>query len=619
MRIWQSGNDDGGIHVMGNGELVVYGRGPEISNFYGPPYSSPNILTLAVEGEGAIADEAEREPGMAIWRHHTTLGGHLAMEFIEYAVAGISAYIRQVSCVLSGVSWIIRPHPASLLLKMPEMSSAWLLVLHPGQAIMSYPTSLWAYHIILAQGNCDAVLDGTGGLVVRLLPGESRLIVTGAAEYPSCRRLAEEAAVVTPDSWLNQTRAAWRSFTRRRLATSPLQKRFPPKIAFALDGISCLIAAQQSTDGGIMAGHNYALAYIRDQYGATRGLLALGLFEEARRNLLFRKHKFERFGTLQTAEAMGTDCVRHIHENDEVEGPAYTILQARDYLVSTGDQAFVASLRSMLFWCWDVQQKHLADGLLPFNGDETYIAGGFFPRSGLLHGSADATLLFIEAGRWLSDWAVSQDLWSTEEAERARAVVDEAREAYRRYLWDADKLWANAPDREDWVTPPRFRHGVCEGSCSWFGWIERTRTGRYACVRCYNRGDLPPERPERREVNSVSLLPVYLGSDILSRVELKNLADRVLAQERLSGHIPSVRDSEGCVGYDPGLILLNLILLGHPSTDRAYERLVRMLDGTGAWNEYYDGDDRPRSGCCRARPWESGINAAAIAAYWLDN
>ena len=40
-----------------------------------------------------------------------------------------------------------------------------------------------------------------------------------------------------------------------------------------------------------------------------------------------------------------------------------------------------------------------------------------------------------------------------------------------------------------------------------------------------------------------------------------------------------------------------------------------MADQTLVWNEYYDGPDSVRAGCCRCRPWESGVNAEALVRY----
>jgi hypothetical protein len=63
MRTWIAhAEDDGSIHAMGNGQLLAYGRGPDLPHLYGPPYSSPNILSLTTEADGPLSDEATRAP-----------------------------------------------------------------------------------------------------------------------------------------------------------------------------------------------------------------------------------------------------------------------------------------------------------------------------------------------------------------------------------------------------------------------------------------------------------------------------------------------------------------------------------------------------------------------------
>lgn len=41
-RIWQGGaDDDGSVHVLGNGQFCAYGQGPNVIQLVGPPYSGP--------------------------------------------------------------------------------------------------------------------------------------------------------------------------------------------------------------------------------------------------------------------------------------------------------------------------------------------------------------------------------------------------------------------------------------------------------------------------------------------------------------------------------------------------------------------------------------------------
>ena len=616
MRKWTSvGNDDGSTHAMGNGECVVYGRGPDVSHVYGPPYSSPNILTIKTECDRPIADEAQREPGTAIWRHRIASTDGPMLSFTEFVAADSPTYVRLIDCQKKGVRLAISPNPSSRFVRSTSVSGAWVQVIRRGQPIFNYPTSACYYHWVVLNGACKGEMSEGGELIVTCAPGKGSVAVVGGPDYPTGVAFAERSQGEGAETLLEPAREHWRRFTERRLAARPLPKGATAEASEILDSVAVLIKSQQSTDGGIMAGHHYALAYVRDQYGAARGMLALGMIDEARLNLQFRLGKFQRFGSLVTAEAMGTDDCRHQHENDEVEGPGYTILQARDYVRASGDDAFVRKLWGMLDWCWEVQKKHLIDGLLPFSGDETYVAGGFYPRSGLVQGSADTTLVFVESGKWLAEWAVGNGLWTREYAAKQMELVDASRAAYRKRFWGGDRVWANAPERESMMTPPRFRHGVCEGGCGWFGWTERTANARYVCPYCAATKDLPTAAPAKMEVNSVSLLPAYLGSDVLTRDEQRALADHVIAQANEHGHIPSVPGTECCVGYDPGLILMNLLAAGHPGAKAAYERLIRIADQTQAWNEYYDGRDSVREGCCHCRPWESGVNAEALTLY----
>ena len=217
-------------------------------------------------------------------------------------------------------------------------------------------------------------------------------------------------------------------------------------------------------------------------------------------------------------------------------------------------------------------------------------------------------------------------------------LAQESRAAYRRWFVDRDRVWANAPEREQWIEPPRFRHNACQGCRAVVTWIERSPNGRYLCPDCFGKSFPPPQPPGRMTLNSVSLLPDYLGVDILTANEHRAVAERILARARPNGAIPTAnaddlgaeaanrvvaaaggglagRLGDLCVGYDPGLLLLTLSRLNNPAAPTAASRLLRMVDSAGAWNEYYDGDDRPVPTSIRANVWASGVNAAALLEY----
>lgn len=612
VRTWDNrGGDDGSVHAMGNGSMVAYASGPDLINLYGPPYSSPNILCIHTKCDKPLCDEATREPGAAIWNHRMLIDDSPSLEFTEFVSSSVSAYVRLLDCKSPGVSWRIRPAHGEVFKPSASVRGVWQQIIRPGGRIFGYPCTLWHYHWVIAQGRCSIEPGEKGELIVACQPGTGSLVIVGASDYPAGMKDVEHILRHGAESLLSPTREFWQKFTTRRTANAADTAGFLQDIKDLLDSVAVLIKAQQSKEGGLMAGHHYPMAYIRDQYGAARGMLALGMKSEVKRILDFLWSKFRYFNSLQTADLMGTDCARHVHEYDEVEGPSYVILLARDFLERGGDPQFVRCLWPMLKWCWNVQLPFLSDGTLPFNGDETYVAGGFFPRSGLIQGSADSTLAFIEARRWLAEFGLYYGYIDEERADEIRRQVKESFEAYRKVFFDSDRIWANYPERSR-ESLPRFRYGLCEGQCGWFGACEKIRNDRYLCPNCMRTTKLPFEKVERTEVNSVSLLPAYLGSDVLSAEEIRAVLDHILLHADENGHIPSVPGNGGCVGYDLGLLLIALDSVRSTAAEEACERLLKLADSASAWNEYYLDNESVRQGCCRARPWESGINAAAL-------
>lgn len=623
MRYWDNRQtDDGAVHTFGNGEMLAFARGPNLMALAGPPYTSPDILSLTLEHEEPLNAYASREPGAAIWNH--TLGYNSADDedegaasFTEFMLPDQPVYVRLVHIAYGSLRWVLRFNAASEVVSCRDIPAAWLGVLRPGQTIMFYGDSEWHYHWVILRGACDASLTAQGQLTIIFQPGESALYIVGASQLGVGKLIAEQMVESSEESLLGSTRRYWADFTTRRQALTVGQCRYDDEAASALDDAAILLKTSQSTDGGLIAAPPFRYAYLRDGYGAARGLLALGMHAEARGAIAFRKRKYDLFGTLQTAESLGHDRIRHVHENDDVETTSYMILQVRDYLNATGDLDFVRSLWQMLAFCWQTPLKHLVNGMLPFNGDETYVAGGFYPRYGLNQGSADCTLAFIEAGRWLIPWARQQGFMTASQAAQAQSAVAEARAAYRQRFFSGDRIWANAPEREEAAPMPRFRHGVC-ANCTTrrFGWLERSANGRYLCSICFNTADLPAARLERMEVFSVSMLAAYLGSDILSVDETRSVVEHVLAQAQPDGTISSVPGHPGFVGYDPALISMNLTAIIHPAVEDGYRRLLKERDSTGVWVEYYTRDGQPDAHCSRARTWETGVSIDAIVRYW---
>ena len=128
-------------------------------------------------------------------------------------------------------------------------------------------------------------------------------------------------------------------------------------------------------------------------------------------------------GVIKNAQGLGID-IFHVHENDEVEITGYFILQAFNYLDHSKDEAYLKEIFPMLEWAWNFQVKNLVKSMLPFNGDETYVAGAVLPRYALNDGSAEATLLFITSGNRLIQWVEKNGLWEKEKLKEKFHILD---------------------------------------------------------------------------------------------------------------------------------------------------------------------------------------------------
>ncbi len=596
----------GALHAMGTGEIMLYSRGPEWMQVFGAPYSCPTVFSLVFpEGadvqshsstfaesgncshcfaQGRMEDCASRSIGCLARKWQLTEPLQMELDALDHP-------IREVSALF------------------PEADGAWLITVPAGSPIYNdYPLMKPTFMLAAAEGECRAERTEAGLLLT--FSGIGTLRVVGGQDYPECIVRMREALKVPFEEMIAHSEADDAAFLKRcRTCRLPIADHPMARLVNdAADDVLLLTRAQQHVSGGILAGHNYHLGYVRDQYGTSRGLLAAGALEEARQLLCFDRDVFGRAGKICNAQAMGVDGIFHIHENDRVEITGYLLLQAVEYLEASGDAEFFLSLMPMLRWALDEQIHELHRDMLPFNGDETYVAGGLLPRTALNHGSFEATLLLIEGGTRFMDACErlkGREPWMEEPRRRiarARARFDEN---FRR----ADGYAANSILRMEGLEEPEFRHGVCCGDFS-FGWTHRAGEGVYLCPSCFGKRTVEPCHEEYR-LKSTLLMAPFIGSSVPDAALLRRQTQEILDGWRETGALPSLPSGSRCLGYDFGLLLFAAAETGCDADD-LLSHMFSLRDDCGAWAEYYEGD-QPRQ--TRCRPWESSMNIAGALRY----
>ena len=629
-------NGDVSVHALGNGKMLVYNQGPNIIKIYSAPYSTPTLFKLSMTGETPTETRSIREPGTAIWTHHVFNGGKPAGMFTDFVDSELPCMIRHFNLTETISFRLVLEDFVKVITKsgVAESKGSLLLSVNAGTTIYqkyTYPKPL--YHRINWNGNItvEQKTATENEYIIKINPGVSELYFSGGPEYPQVILNSDEALKSGYAKLLDRTRNWWKAFSSERIDFDhqfPANLPLRAKLLQTIDDVSVMIRVQQAQEGSVMAGYPYPLGYVRDQYGVSRGLLALGYLKEAKNILNFYWNIWKQYGKIHNAQGIGIDGVFHIHENDEVETPGYLIIQAFDLLEKSGDDAFIAEIFPMLEWCWEVQKKHLVRGMLPFNGDETYIAGGFLPRSALNDGSAEATMLFIDGGEKLLTWIKKYDKWTSVKIENERKVLENTRKLFRENFWKKGQLITNNPERVKLADIPRFRHGVCERSgpdCLVFNrkglngidWTERDTNNRYQCPACLALGPLPKIEPHEYNLISVSLTPLYMHSSLFETKELKPVVEKIYAQYKKTGNLScnldsTSNDNKRTVGYDYGFLLYSMLEAKMGDGETIYKKTLSVTDSKGVWSEYYY-DHLPLG--TRYRPWESAINIEALIKF----
>lgn len=613
--------DSGSVHCYGNGNFMIYALGPNLSQIQGPPYTMPSFcsLSLAEENDPDLFCESRREPGSNVWIHQMTGRGKAV--FTDCMMPEQNVFFREFST----------SEPLYLKLGMAQEAS--------GRVYRDYdfggrktdcmmirmPMGTNFFTSIAVEQETWLILAAESGEITEdgkmVLTGTGRVILS-AGLLPDAVSQMTEALALSPEQAQKEVRTWWREFLSgvtdlgAALPKDQVPEELRNKVSEACESIAIVIKNQQSASGGEQAGHPYPLAYVRDMAGTMRGMLALGMKEEARKILTFWYSRFCLYGNVHNAEGMGNVGGRLYFPNDEVEVPAYLIVSAFWYVAKTGDTGLLDEIYPMLKWAFEIQLPQLGGGMTSFSGDETYIAGGTLPRVLMYDGSAESTLLFIEGGEKFLSWCRRNGKIPGETLAEYEKTVADAKARYKENFCIDGLIYANNPARLNYIKKPPFARGFCEVHDTlkhqlvlcWLMYDEKN--GYYCCPDCYGKEFPDPvDRKKRHQLSSASLLPAFYESQLFDAGELERIASPYIELFEKNGFVPSNAEGNRSLGYDYGLFLYAASVLRHPLRVPALRAMMEVLDETGAWVEYYD-NKKPFN--CRCRPWESAINIDAI-------
>lgn len=603
------------LHFIGNGRVAMAGDNADITQLFAPCYSLPTVLTLRLT-DPTVSTQSYRIGGLAGYLTKLTRNGTPVGEITDYTHPDLPVFIRRLTLTAPLTFALDSPFPKTNTNAVyGGRAKSFLFEIPDGTAVFSKSkTDKETYCQLLLTPNCEAE-EGS----ITFPAGQSHLIFVGGdygelgtRSFAGCMTLSESMLTADLDEIYTDFLAHWREIFNS-IKVDPTTLSSIPNAPELIESVAAALITQTSAEGGVIAGAFYHLAYGRDMYGVFRGYMALGLHAYARRMVTYMCDTYREKGFMPNASGMGMSC-SHRHENDEVEQTGYYLLELLDYTEETDDVDFLRDRMDYAAYLLTAQEKHLKKGMIPFNGDETYIAGGLFPRSGIDHGSMEATALYIGSATRLLDACEKYGLMTPNQIARHREKVTDARDRFSENFTDGDTVYINNPRRAEVGDTPQYRHGVCH-RCNLMTNLLRDREGGYLCPACYGKSPAPVTKA-RYSTDCALWMAVFAGCTLLPESTLKAALARSVESIRKSGY--GATNPGNTVGYEYGVILYTLARLLPAADFPAYrdlldELLADRVEGA-VWTEYYR-NGKPSPASCPYRPWESAINLCGILAY----
>ena len=623
------------VHCLGNGNVCIYGRGVNIFDGTGPEYSSPKAFSMDASFPGAAEnDDIEtRKLSHIAFMHEVSRGGvseadsrQLAARIIDLTPEGRNIFVRQIegnteltvracgrgfSRTQFGDTFLVETLPGALI---------YTYMFENGRPV-GYPSAKYRYMALKIVGNCEfsfshsnshedtgdqAELPDIAAVKVKDFgqlifsfafdPAEAIDLVAGSPKDRGSG-FRPGQPISASDSFLHP---------KRELSVSPSH----PYYREICDGYD-IIVSQQSSRGGAIAGYNYRLIYVRDNYGVLRFLIKAGALRRAGMLVNYYIDIFAEYGRVQNAQGAG-EYAFHVHENDKAEITGYLIMMLTEYYEASGDVGTLKRGIPLVEYCLRAQHSILSKGMIQFNGDETYIAGELLPRSAINDGSLEATALYHESVRRVLSVPELRGELDAELAETVRRDMDVIAAGFAdNFTGPEGQLYCNAPDSG---YAPAVRPGGVLTCGHGLGVGFRNAAGQYVCRRCFskektggicgavleagrNGGAKTDAASGKRYFTEAALLsPAFTGaSSLIPEKAITEAAQKTLAE---------LPQREKIVGYEPGFIMY---ALGYDK--KLADRMLSMRDEFGAFSEYYLSGAQSGTLC---RPWETAINLAAI-------
>jgi len=270
--------EQNGTHCLGNGNYCVYANGVNIQQVFGPPYSTPSFFSSKLNSSN-IQVETNREPGSDIYVHTFYKNGEKIGTITDVVSSEIDCFCR--------ISDLTEPLYFNLVVENPRNSvsvidyprhvadfginNSLLVSAQPGVFVYNdYPAPFEINHQIVTNGSVRIYPNAENKLEYMLEFGKGKGVfyLVGGPSFQELNSNLEKVFNQSKNELLSKTRSDWKDFVKQRSDfAGEISWKNPDKAELlkAVDDVSVLLRTQQGESGGMLAGHYYHMAYVRDE------------------------------------------------------------------------------------------------------------------------------------------------------------------------------------------------------------------------------------------------------------------------------------------------------------------------------------------------------------------
>ena len=600
------------IYCIGNGKVAGYFRAGNIVQMFGPCYSTPSVFSLSLKDEN-FKTLIERFPRSDVYTTNLCDQDGCFAKIEDFVHPSRPVFVRKVISS-KRVEFVIE---SDFLLKRADSFSgiglkSFLVRIEEGSTVFAKCKTDYEIFCNILFSEDIEIQDNTvvfpkGETYMFFVAGEGGK--SNIHSFLNCMTLSKEVLSWDIDRIREERIQSWGQFFLTSSRYDKIVSKSSAKLQIVIENVIIALKTQTSEQGGVLAGMFYHLAYGRDMYGVIRGYLKLGFIEQAKKCIEFFINNYRKKGIIPNANGMGMDC-SHCHENDEVEQTGYYLIEIADYYKETRDFEIIEKNLDYIEYLIKAQEKNISCNMLPFNGDETYIAGGLLPRSCIDHGSMEATALYIESVKQILEIVGSSSVFSSSWITVRTEIIKDVINNFCNNFVDINTVYTNNPYRLNGLNTLDYRHGVCH-KCNCIDWIKRSKNGGYFCENCYN-DEMSNEDLNRYSLDCAMFMPLYLNFSLLPEKTICKILGKSVKKFEDSN---KEKSNLNTVGYELGLLLY--ILSKRKMVKEAefvFDKLMSQINDQNVWVEYYC-DNKPSERSCPYRPWESAINLTGIVEF----